>query len=177
MVGSVLAREREAFLLDPGSALGTGSATGAGSGADPGATSGAGSASGAGADTGATSGAGSASSADADPGAGSRAPRPPAPDPLFGILGPGLLAAIGAAGIGLGVWATLDPTCSLRGASGTCLRGEENNVGLGILFIATGALSLAGAIIWWVTGAAAPPTEPRVDIVIGPGSAGVRGSF
>lgn len=157
MVAHVLARERDAVLLDPGATLG--SATGSGM------------------DTDTYTGSGSDSGSGVRAGTGSGIPRPPASDPLFGILGPGLLAAIGAAGIGLGVWATLDPTCNLRAPSGTCLRGEDNNVGLGILFIATGTLSLAGAIIWWITGATAPPTEPRIDVVVGPGSAGVRGTF
>jgi hypothetical protein len=160
MVASVLAREREAVLLDPGGAL---SATDTGSDTDT--------------DTGSATGTGTGSATATGSASGSGLPRPPASDPLFGILGPGLLAAIGAAGIGLGVWATLDPTCNLRAASGTCLRGEDNNVGLGILFIATGTLSLAGAVIWWITGATAPPTEPRIDIVLGPGAAGVRGTF
>lgn len=100
------------------------------------------------------------------------------PEPLFGILGPGLLAAIGAAGIGLGIWASLDPTCDLYNASRTvCLRGEENNLGVGITMIVLGSLSLAGAVAWWVTDAQAPETDTRIDIVVGPGSAGVRGTF
>jgi hypothetical protein len=43
--------------------------------------------------------------------------------------------------------------------------------------ILVGSLSLAGAIAWWVLDAEAPENEPRIDVVIGPGSAGVRGTF
>ncbi len=159
MVGRVLAAERAAVMLDPGSALGSASDTGSGSASDTG--SGSASASGSGSGSGGVAGSGT------DPG----------PEPLFGILGPGLLAAIGAAGIGLGIWAVLDPTCDRRGVSGVCLRGEDNNVGVGVVLLATGALSLAGSIFWWITGARAPESEPRIDVVLGPGTAGVRGSF
>jgi hypothetical protein len=40
-----------------------------------------------------------------------------------------------------------------------------------------GAAALAGAIVWWVTDAQAPESEPRIDVVIGPGSVGARGTF
>ncbi len=100
-----------------------------------------------------------------------------ATEPLFGIIGPGLLTAIGAAGLGLGVWGVLDATCDLRGASGVCLRGESNNVGVGAILIITGAASLAGAIAWWVLSPPAPESASRIDLVLGPTGAALRGTF
>jgi hypothetical protein len=100
------------------------------------------------------------------------------PEPLFGVLGPGLLAAIGAAAAGLGVWASLDTVCERYNVDRTvCLRGEEQNLAAGIPMILGGAVALAGAVVWWITGAQAPESEPRIDVVLGPGSAGVRGTF
>ncbi|MBN8613503.1 MAG: hypothetical protein J0L92_23110 [Deltaproteobacteria bacterium] len=162
MVAQVLYAERSAAMMDPGAGTTT---TVDPEGDDP--------------------------EAERPPSEGLRATLPPAtggtstsgrsgdgPEPLFGIVGPGLLAAIGAAGIGLGVWATLDPTCDRYNADRTiCLRGEQNNPGVGITMILVGSLSLAGAIAWWVLDAEAPENEPRIDVVIGPGSAGVRGTF
>ncbi len=102
---------------------------------------------------------------------------PGEPEPLFGIIGPGLLTAIGAAGLGLGIWGVLDATCDLRGASGLCLRGESNNVGVGAVLIITGAASLAGAIAWWVITPATPASPSRIDIALGPSSLHLRGTF
>lgn len=99
------------------------------------------------------------------------------PEPLFGIIGPGLLTAIGAAGLGLGIWGVLDATCDLRGAAGLCLRGESNNVGVGAVLIITGAASLAGAIAWWVITPATPASPSRIDIALGPSSLHLRGTF
>lgn len=161
MIARLLASEREAALLDPGTTMpapraqreqsATASVPIAETRASP-----------------------------SEPAGAADAPTAPrrGPEPLFGILGPGLLAAIGAAGVGLGVWASLDPSCELRGATtGVCLRGEENNLGVGILLIATGALSLAGAVVWWITDAQPPPNEPRIDVVLGPSALGLRGWF
>jgi len=102
---------------------------------------------------------------------------PGEPEPLFGIIGPGLLTAIGAAGLGLGIWGVLDETCDLRGASGLCLRGESNNVGVGAVLIITGAASLAGAIAWWIITPTVPASPSRIDIALGPTSLHVRGTF
>lgn len=101
---------------------------------------------------------------------------------LFGIVGPGLLAALGAAGIGGGVYASLDETCDQRAPSGLCLRGERPNYALGIVFIGAGALALAGAIVWWVLGADTEEASagPRIDVVVlpeGGGYLGARGRF
>lgn len=102
---------------------------------------------------------------------------PGEPEPLFGIIGPGLLTAIGAAGLGLGIWGVLDATCDVRGASGLCLRGESNNVGVGAVLIITGAASLAGAIAWWVITPTVPASPSRIDVAIGPTSLHLRGTF
>ena len=110
------------------------------------------------------------------------APPPPAPPgdrtPGFDIVGPTMLGAFGAAGIGLGVYAVLDGTCELRGASGICLRGDDPNVPLGVTFTIAGALALAGAVVWFVTGSTVVDTTP-IDIVLGPdgGTVSARGRF
>lgn len=113
-------------------------------------------------------------------GGGTSAPSTPRGDqtPGFDIVGPTMLGAFGAAGIGLGVYAVLDGTCELRGASGICLRGEDPNVPLGVTFTIAGALALAGAVVWFVTGATVVDTTP-IDIVLGPdgGMISTRGSF
>lgn len=101
---------------------------------------------------------------------------------LFGIVGPGLLAALGAAGIGGGIYASLDETCDQRTPMGVCLRGERPNYALGIVFIGAGALALAGAIVWWVLGAETNEASagPRIDIAVlpeGGGYVGGRGRF
>lgn len=98
--------------------------------------------------------------------------------PGFDIVGPTMLGAFGAAGIGLGVYALLDGTCELRAPTGTCLRGDEPNVPLGVTFTVGGALALAGAVIWFVTGAVVVDTTP-IEIVLGPEGGGVwaRGEF
>lgn len=99
---------------------------------------------------------------------------------LFGIVGPGLLAAVGAAGIGAGVFAVLDTTCSVRGPlSGRCLVGENPNYGVGITFLIGGVIALGGAIAWWILGAADPAPDPRIDVVVLDGGAviGTHGSF
>jgi hypothetical protein len=89
-----------------------------------------------------------------------------------------LLAAIGAAAVGLGIWASLDTVCERYNVDRSiCLRGEEQNLAAGIPMIIGGAAALAGAVIWWITDAQAPETDTRIDVVIGPGSAGVRGTF
>lgn len=100
---------------------------------------------------------------------------------LFGIVGPGLLAALGAAGIGAGVYASLDATCDQYAAGGVCLRGERPNYALGIVFIGAGTLALAGAIVWWILGAQSDESSsgPRIDVVLGPEGGGLsaRGRF
>jgi hypothetical protein len=93
-------------------------------------------------------------------------------DSLFGIVGPGFLAALGAAGIGGGIYASLDETCDQRNPmTNVCLRGERPNYGLGVAFIAGGAVALAGAIVWWILGSSSNETSagPRIDIVTLPG--------
>jgi hypothetical protein len=94
------------------------------------------------------------------------------------ILGPTLLAALGAGGIGLGVYALLDGSCEVRGSSGVCLRGEDPNVPLGIVMTVSGILALGGAVIWLLAGDSVAP-QPRIDVVLGPegGSLAVRGRF
>lgn len=100
------------------------------------------------------------------------------PEPLFGILGPGLLAAIGATGIGLGIWASLDSTCERYSADrSVCLRGESQNLAVGIPMMIGGLAALTGAVVWWITGATSPEDHSRIDLSIGPGSVDVRGTF
>ncbi len=102
---------------------------------------------------------------------------------LFGIVGPGFLAALGAAGIAGGIYASLDETCDQRSAiTGVCLRGERPNYAVGVLFITAGALAFAGAILWWILGSEGEEVSsgPRIDIVMlpdGGGYVGTRGTF
>ena len=102
---------------------------------------------------------------------------------LFGIVGPGFLAAFGAAGIGGGIYASLDATCDQRNPmTGVCLRGERPNYALGVIFIAAGTIALAGAIVWWILGSGDEEVSsgPRIDVVLlpdGSGYVGARGTF
>ncbi|WP_236605239.1 hypothetical protein [Sandaracinus amylolyticus] len=96
--------------------------------------------------------------------------------PGFDFIGPTMLAAFGAAGIGLGVYALLDGTCENRAPSGTCLRGEDPNVPVGVTLTVAGILALGGGIVWFVTGAFVADTA-RIDLVLGPGNVGLRGQF
>jgi hypothetical protein len=97
--------------------------------------------------------------------------------PGFDVIGPTMLAAFGAAGVGLGIYALLDGTCERRGET-VCLRGEEPSVPAGVTLTLAGALALGGAVFWLVTGASVVDTT-RIDVVLGPdgGAAGVRGQF
>jgi hypothetical protein len=95
-------------------------------------------------------------------------PPPPSGPTLFGIIGPGFIAALGASGVGLGVYASLDGYCRARGVSGRCLIGEDPNIGLGVLLIVGGVVAIAGAIVWWVTGAGDPAPAPRIDVAFLP---------
>lgn len=100
--------------------------------------------------------------------------------PAFDIIGPTMLGAFGAAGVGLGVYSVLDGTCAERAPiSGDCLRGEDPNLAVGITLTVAGALALAGAIVWLATGAAVIADQPRIDVVMGPegGAVAVRGTF
>jgi hypothetical protein len=147
-VRAVRAAQTRAVVIEGGSPApsegGAGAVTGAGGGAGAGVRAVAGAAS----DAGGGAGAGAASDA---------------------VVGPTMLAAIGAAGVGLGVYAVLDGTCELRGASGICLRGEDPNIPMGVVLTVAGILALGGAAIWFLTGAGAPPAQPRIDVVLGPG--------
>ncbi|AKF07234.1 hypothetical protein DB32_004383 [Sandaracinus amylolyticus] len=96
--------------------------------------------------------------------------------PGFDFIGPTMLAAFGAAGIGLGVYALLDGTCENRAPSGTCLRGEDPNVPVGVTLTVAGILALGGGVVWFVTGAFVTDTA-RIDVVLGPGNVGLRGQF
>jgi hypothetical protein len=101
------------------------------------------------------------------------------PESLFGIIGPGLLLAIGGAGIGLGIYAVLGENCTQRAPlSGDCLRGDAPNTAVGILLVVGGVISAAGSAVWWVTGAATT-SEPPVDGVVwnDGGMLRVRGRF
>lgn len=109
-------------------------------------------------------------------------PEPPAADQTMGfdIIGPTMLGAFGAAGIGLGVYALMDGVCQARGpVTGICLRGEDPNPSVGVTLTVAGTLALAGAVIWFVTGATISSDQPRIDVVMGPegGSFAVRGTF
>lgn len=120
------------------------------------------------------------SSSSSSTSSGSSSSTPHVEPTLFGIVGPGLLAAVGAAGIGAGIYAMLDTTCSVRGPlTGRCLVGENPNYGLGVTFVIGGVVALGGAIAWWILGAADPPPDPRIDVVILDGGAvvGTRGTF
>ncbi len=99
-------------------------------------------------------------------------------EPLFGFIGPTLLAALGAAGIGLGIWASLDSTCDRYNADrSVCLRGEQQNLAAGIPLMLGGAVALAGAIAWWVIGADAPVDGSRIEVSLAPERLLVRGTF
>jgi hypothetical protein len=98
---------------------------------------------------------------------------------LFGIIGPGLLLALGGAGLGLGIYSVLDENCTLRGpVTNVCLQGDGPNVGLGVLLLVGGVLSATGAAVWWITGALTT-NEPRVDGIVWQdgGMLRVRGLF
>lgn len=83
---------------------------------------------------------------------------------LFGIIGPGLLLAIGGTGVGLGIYAVLDGSCQVRAPmSGDCLQGDAPNVGLGVALMIGGVLAAGGAAVWWVTGATSTNEPPPVD--------------
>lgn len=82
---------------------------------------------------------------------------------LFGIIGPGLLLAIGGAGVGLGIYAVLDENCTQRGPETVvCLMGDGPNIGVGVLLLIGGVLAAGGAAAWWITGATAQP-QARID--------------
>lgn len=98
----------------------------------------------------------------------------------FDVIGPTMLGAFGAAGVGLGVYALMDSICTQRGPlTGVCLRGEDPNPSVGVTLTVAGVLALAGAVIWFVTGATISADQPRIDVVVGPegGSLAVRGVF
>lgn len=100
--------------------------------------------------------------------------------PAFDVIGPTMLGAFGAAGIGLGIYSVLDGTCERRAPiSGDCLLGEEPNLAVGITLTVAGTLAVAGAIIWLATGAAVVADQPRIDVVLGPegGAVSARGTF
>ncbi|MFO0713804.1 MAG: hypothetical protein U0353_28375 [Sandaracinus sp.] len=182
MVAQVLAAERAAAMLDPGAGVATSGSsstgsTGSSSTGSTGSSSTGSTGSSSTGSTGSSAGTGSGSTGSSS-GAGAAGSGGDGPEPLFGVLGPGLLAAVGAAGVGLGIWASLDSTCDRYSADrSVCLRGESQNLGAGIPMIIGGAAALAGAIVWWITDAATPEPEPRIDVVIGPGHLGLRGTF
>ena len=98
---------------------------------------------------------------------------------LFGIIGPGLLLAIGGAGIGLGIYALLDENCSQRGPeTNVCLMGDAPNIGVGVLLLIGGVLAAGGAAAWWITGATAQP-QARIEGISlrGGGMLRLTGSF
>jgi len=119
----------------------------------------------------------SASGPDEDVAPGPAAP-PRAPQGQD-VVAPTMLGACGLAGVGLGAYALLGEVCEVRGPSGTCLRGDGPNAPAGVTLAVAGGLSVVGAVVWLVTGAAALPTQPRIDVVLGPsgGSLGARGMF
>ena len=130
-------------------------------------------------DLGSGTGAGAGSGAGAASGPGAPEEAPPSGAPFYDIIGPTMLLAFGAAGIGLGAYALLDGTCERRGAMGTCLRGEDPNVPAGATLVVAGGLALVGAVIWFITGASVGSDQTRIDIVLGPegGAVGARGQF
>lgn len=107
------------------------------------------------------------------------APRAPGGDATWSVVAPVVLAAVGAAAVGFGVWASLDATCERRGAvTGVCLAGEDNNPGIGAVLLVTGALALTGAVVWWVTGATIDARgDQRIELGLSPTGATLRGSF
>lgn len=122
------------------------------------------------------------SGSDGETPAASGSPPAPAADQTLGfdVIGPTMLGAFGAAGVGLGVYALMDSICTQRGPlTGVCLRGEDPNPSVGVTLTVAGALALAGAVIWFVTGATISADQPRIDVVMGPegGSLAVRGAF
>lgn len=86
---------------------------------------------------------------------------------------PSLLGVMGLGLVGVSVYAMLDATCDVRGRSGDCLVGSNPNYGLGVTFAVVGGLSIAGALLWLIMGGQPPPMED-IDVVMGPGGAGVR---
>lgn len=120
-------------------------------------------------------------SADEDEEADENVPILEAPAPtgrsLEQIVLPTILGVLGLAAVGVSVYAMVDEQCSLRGpVSGVCLRGNGPNYGVGGLLAVAGGLSIAGAILWFAVGGS-PPDMGNIDVVIGPGGAGVRGRF
>jgi len=102
---------------------------------------------------------------------------------LFGVIGPAFLAAVGAAGIGGGIYASIDEMCDQRNPiTHVCVSGTRPNYALGVIFIAAGTLALAGAIVWWILGSDSEEVSsgPRIDVVMlpeGGGYVGTRGTF
>jgi len=86
---------------------------------------------------------------------------------------PSLLGVMGLGLIGVSVYAMLDASCDVRGASGVCLAGSEPNYGLGVTFAVVGGLSIAGALLWLIMGGQ-PPQMEDIDVVTGPGGGAVR---
>lgn len=106
--------------------------------------------------------------ATAPPTTTSPAPRSDFISEFFRVVGPGLVAAVGAAAIGLGVYAALDGECTLRGpTTGVCLRGEAGNPGVGAVFIVGGVAAVTASIAWWIGGGSQDDAAgPRIDVVM-----------
>lgn len=100
--------------------------------------------------------------------------------PLEQWVLPSLLGIVGIGLVGTAVYALLDEQCDQFAASNPeiCLRGTRPNYGLGILFSVTGALSIAGAILWLVVGGE-PAQTGTIDVVLSPegGGASYSGRF
>ena len=94
------------------------------------------------------------------------------------IVLPSVLGLVGLALLSTSIYALIDQQCDVRGGSGVCLRGSDPNFGLGVLFAVTGALSVAGAILWLAVGGNPTPMGP-IEVVLGPDGGGVtaRGHF
>jgi hypothetical protein len=98
--------------------------------------------------------------------------------PIEQYVLPTIMGALGLVFVGTSVYALMDEQCSLRGASGVCLRGDRPNIGLGAILAVVGGLAVAGAIVWLVLGGQ-PQAGGAVDVVVGPDGGGLswRGSF
>lgn len=85
---------------------------------------------------------------------------------------PTILGVVGLALAAAGVYALMPQQCDLRGPSDVCLRGNDANVGLGVVLSVLGGASIAGAILWLVFGGT-PPEMGRMDVVLGTDGGGI----
>ena len=114
--------------------------------------------------------------ATAPPSQGSPSGQAPAGRSLEEWVLPITLGAVGLGMVALSAYALVDEICSLRGASGTCLRGDRANIGLGATLAVLGGLAVAGSIVWLVVGGLPTMSAGRgIDVILLPN--GLIGRF